>query len=82
MWWQAIRPSVPASHVTEIPDGEEQKLTDNAIPEVKDIYVYVTGAVQNPGVYCMKEGQRVYEVLGLAVLRDDAELSLLMVMTI
>lgn len=31
-----------------------------------DIYVYISGAVKKPGVYAVKEGSRVYQVLELA----------------
>lgn len=40
----------------------------------KTIYVHVAGAVRNPGVYRLTEGQRVYEAINLAGPREDADL--------
>lgn len=34
--------------------------------EPSDCFVYVCGAVKNPGVYQMKEGSRVYEAIAMA----------------
>ena len=52
---------------SEKPDTEQQKQKDSKTPEepehpkesVQRIYVYVCGAVRNPGVYEMTEGDRV-----------------------
>lgn len=42
-------------------------------PEILNIVVYVTGAVESPDVYTMPQGARVGDVLSLAVLTEDAE---------
>lgn len=52
----------------------EEKSTNNreiqekSIPDQESgtIYVYVSGAVKKPGVYAVKEGSRVYQVIELA----------------
>ncbi|HHY69393.1 MAG TPA: helix-hairpin-helix domain-containing protein [Bacillota bacterium] len=41
------------------------------------IFVHVTGAVKSPGVYKLVEGQRVYEVLELAEILDEADIDFL-----
>lgn len=52
--------------------SDEQK--ENTKPE--KIYVDITGAVEKPYVYEMKEGSRVYEVIELAGgLKEDADIS-------
>ncbi|WP_312649190.1 helix-hairpin-helix domain-containing protein [Aminipila sp.] len=61
----------------------EETVTSNAIGEKKveknkpeKIYVDITGAVEIPYVYEMKEGARVYEVIEIAGgLKDDADIS-------
>ena len=42
-----------------------------------EVTVYITGAVIAPGVFTLKEGSRVVDVLDLAKAADDADLSLL-----
>ncbi|GFI22546.1 ComE operon protein 1 [Lachnospiraceae bacterium] len=34
--------------------------------ETSQIYIYVCGAVELPGVYCLEEGSRLYEAIALA----------------
>ncbi len=51
-------------------DSPEQ---DNA----REIFVHVTGAVKSPGVYRLREGQRIYEALKLAEPLDDADVDFL-----
>ncbi len=41
------------------------------------IFVHVAGAVESPGVYRLRQGQRVYEALELAVPLEDADLDFL-----
>lgn len=51
-------------------DSPEQ---DNA----REIFVHVTGAVKSPGVYRLREGQRIYEALKLAEPLDGADVDFL-----
>ena len=41
----------------------ETKTRQEIATETKDLYVYVTGAVKKPGVYAVKQGSRVFEVI-------------------
>lgn len=41
----------------------ETKTRQEIATEAKDLYVYVTGAVKKPGVYAVKQGSRVFEVI-------------------
>lgn len=41
-------------------------LEEEAVLEPAQIYVYICGAVELPGVYCLKEGSRLYEAVELA----------------
>ncbi len=43
--------------------GEESSGTDDA---QKQCYVHICGAIRNPGVYCVAEDSRLYEVILLA----------------
>ncbi len=47
------------------PSGVIVKSEDEK-PSLKEIYVYVHGAVKNPGVYKVYKGSRVFEVIELA----------------
>lgn len=49
------------------------------LPEEDDnvIFVHIAGAVEAPGVYKLKQGQRLYEALELAVPLEDADLDYL-----
>lgn len=45
----------------------EIRQMDVLMPETeKQLYIYVCGAVQTPGVYSLREGSRVYEAIELA----------------
>lgn len=49
-------------------------LEEEAVLEPTQIYVYICGAVELPGVYCLKEGSRLYEAVALAGgMTDDAD---------
>lgn len=49
-------------------------LEEEAVLEPVQIYVYICGAVELPGVYCLKEGSRLYEAVELAGgMTDDAD---------
>lgn len=41
-------------------------LEEDIVLEPAQIYVYICGAVELPGVYCLKEGSRLYEAIALA----------------
>ena len=41
----------------------ETKTRQEIATDAKDLYVYVTGAVKKPGVYAVKQGSRVFEVI-------------------
>lgn len=41
--------------------SQEQKKT-----EQKFLYVYICGKIKNPGVYCMKEGDRIFRLIEMA----------------
>lgn len=57
------------SNQTRSQDAEEKdvaKLQDAEETDVQKIYVHICGAVTNPGVYELKAGSRVYEVIEAA----------------
>lgn len=43
--------------------GRQEEATAGRIEEPGDCFVYVCGEVRSPGVYCMKEGQRIFEAV-------------------
>lgn len=43
--------------------GAKEDATAGIIDEPGDCFVYVCGEVRSPGVYCMKEGQRIFEAV-------------------
>lgn len=54
-------------------DSEKIKNTADEVEEDTDCYVYVCGAVKNPGVYSLSPGSRIYQAISLAGgLREDA----------
>lgn len=54
--------------------SSEQIETGSDELESKIIQVYVTGAVKNPGVYRLQEGDRVYQAVEMAYALAEAEL--------
>jgi competence protein ComEA len=48
----------------ETPERTEHSLSETT--QVPFIYVYITGAVQEPGVYALREGARLYQAVSLA----------------
>ena len=64
---------------TEISGTPEETGTEEVSePETEDkaeCYVYVCGAVKNPGVYCLLAGSRIYEAVSMAggLLEDACE---------
>jgi competence protein ComEA len=81
IWWQGIRPSGAAADLEmlgTIPGTEPEMPCEPEPPaEPAVVVVHVGGAVKSPGVYHLKEGQRVYEAVALAEPEDDADLDLL-----
>jgi competence protein ComEA len=58
----------------ETPERTEHSLSETT--QVPFIYVYITGAVQEPGVYALREGARLYQAVSLAGgLLPEADLS-------
>lgn len=59
--------------------GEENegRGSDESQSTSKVIYVHVAGAVKKPGVYQLKEGQRVFEAVEMAQPKEDADLDAL-----
>ncbi|CFX79575.1 Competence protein ComEA, helix-hairpin-helix domain [Syntrophomonas zehnderi OL-4] len=56
------------SIVTANPAGEREA------PEVSEVKVYICGEVENPGVYKLKDGARVYDALMMAGILPAADL--------
>ena len=56
------------SEASELTHTEQDTTKHEETPEhaVKTIYVYVCGQIQNPGVYMLPEGSRVYDLFALA----------------
>ena len=89
IWWRGVRPAPAVSNVEVISAGRGSTSADGAgenaagvtsAGEAGDslsIWVHVAGAVEKPGVYRMKKGQRVYEVIEEAMPSEDADLDLL-----
>ena len=48
---------------TEVLQADEKK-EEEIQPQL--CYVHICGAVKNPGVYCMKQGDRIFEVIEIA----------------
>ncbi|MCW3489293.1 ComEA family DNA-binding protein [Dethiobacter alkaliphilus] len=59
----ALTPKTPGEFVIEAPEESAGELEVN---EVHEIMVHVAGAVQNPGVYTLTDGARIYEALEAA----------------
>ena len=62
-----------------INNGSENAENSILRPEMisKDIYVHIAGAVENPGVYTLQEGQRVEDAIQLAGIREDSDIDAL-----
>ena len=62
----AVLTEAPEGIPTEVAQGTptETPAEDSNLPRI--IYVYVCGAVVNPGVYALPEGSRMYEAVELA----------------
>jgi competence protein ComEA len=92
LWWQGIAPRDEAlvlkaeekmtldavmEDKTKDITGDTDINIESFIDEPADIYVHVAGAVKSPGVYCLKEGQRVFEAVQMAVAEEDADLDMM-----
>ncbi|ATW25366.1 helix-hairpin-helix domain-containing protein [Candidatus Formimonas warabiya] len=69
------RTASPAVEITpapgeNLPGGQEEKAAEPA-----EVVVYVSGAVQNPGVFNLKEGSRVIDAVNLALPLPEADLN-------
>lgn len=58
--------TLPDNQGTEQPLSEEVKAPVTSIQEKRTLYIYLTGAVKEPGVYQLKEDDRVNDVITLA----------------
>ncbi|MDE7274450.1 MAG: helix-hairpin-helix domain-containing protein [Lachnospiraceae bacterium] len=64
---EAAIPASDSENVTEVPLVDEMIDAEAEIEEEsQQVYIYVCGAVQLPGVYRLKQGSRLYEAVELA----------------
>lgn len=68
------------THRSELPCDTESYTENSEVYETTEpdklCYVYVCGAVSNPGVYMLKEGARIFEVIKLAGgILEDADIT-------
>lgn len=49
-----------------VAEEKEEEAEESAIEENEDIYVHVCGEVNQPGVYCLPAGSRLYEAIEAA----------------
>ena len=49
-----------------VAEEKEEETEDSTIEENEDIYVHVCGEVNQPGVYCLPAGSRLYEAIEAA----------------
>ncbi|QGG47926.1 helix-hairpin-helix domain-containing protein [Heliorestis convoluta] len=61
--------------------NQSDRSKDNAYDEVEEegpsIFIHITGAVQNPGVYRLQEGSRMEDALQLAYPMEEADIEVL-----
>lgn len=77
MWWQGIRPSPDPADVLRPVGVVEEAAGEPPAPEgpAPSIFVHIAGAVKNPGVYRLEEGQRLFQALELVGLAENADVS-------
>lgn len=63
--------------VLTVSEDEEARTEEQEPVVLKQVTVHVVGAVENPGVYTLEEGQRVNDAVQLAVPSAKADLSLI-----
>ena len=56
---------------------EENIAAESILEEKELIYVHITGAVQQPGVYAVEKGKRIEDVLLLAGIAEEADIEAL-----
>ena len=62
--------------VDETSQGTTDTVVENKTNAEEQIYVYVCGCVNNPGVVCIKPDSRIYEVIGMAGgFSEDADIN-------
>jgi len=70
------KPQMVKGQSEVLEDEEKDTITANGADmvtqEIGKIFVHVSGAVLNPGLYELPEGSRVNNALSLAVVREDA----------
>ena len=49
-----------------VAEEKEEETEESAIEENEEIYVHVCGKVNQPGVYCLPAGSRLYEAIEAA----------------
>lgn len=84
IWWQGVRPDPSLADQGPLDAGWGTSTAEGPAPpgssrppeveEPRVLVVHVGGAVKSPGVYRLREGQRVYEAVMLAEPEDDADL--------
>ncbi|WP_170270364.1 helix-hairpin-helix domain-containing protein [Heliorestis acidaminivorans] len=62
---------------TQSPHDGSNSVTEQALIEVSTIFIHVTGAVHNPGVYRLAEGSRMEDALQQAKPLEDADIEVL-----
>ncbi len=92
LWWVGMRPvgrvepeavAMARPNGPDGPDVNEQSGTHGSATDQtgsaqeRIIVVHIAGAVKTPGVYHIKEGQRLYQALELAEPLEDADLDAL-----
>ena len=65
------------SSSSSVPDGAggTSDSSDQSVEETGNIFIYVCGAVKEPGVYVLPEGSRVYEAIQMAGGEETEEYS-------
>ncbi|HHW61911.1 MAG TPA: ComEA family DNA-binding protein [Syntrophomonadaceae bacterium] len=61
----------------EVLSLQEEELQEKDQSEAGKIEVYITGEVSKPGVYTMKEGDRVHKLIDLAMPTEKADLAMI-----
>ena len=71
---QQFAPNEPAAVIVS-PNADEKPENSFSQPEMpsNEIVIHIAGAVENPGVYTLTEGQRVEDALQKAGLTDQAD---------
>ena len=58
-----VEEEVPGSEAMQQTEFQGTEITEN---EAEEIYIYVCGEIQKPGVYVLSEGSRVYDLFAMA----------------